>query len=74
MSLNYPNKSKKKKLVCGYRECDSEIKANSGCIEVVFRSIEGTNPQPDVLKPVKFFLCHKHMYELAAVVKLFDQD
>lgn len=66
--------NKKKKLHCGYPECGSEIKDNSGDIEVIFRSIESTNPpEPDVLKNVNLYLCHKHFYEMAAVVRLFDQ-
>lgn len=66
--------SKKKKLLCGYPECGSEIKANSGDFEVIFKSIESTNPpQPDVLKQVNIYLCHKHTYEVAAAIRLFDK-
>jgi hypothetical protein len=66
--------SKKKKLLCGYPECGSEIKANSGGFEVIFRSLESTNPpQSGPLKQVNLYICHKHMYELAAVVRLFEK-
>jgi hypothetical protein len=66
--------SKKKKLLCGYRECGSEIEANSGGFEVIFKSIESTNPpQPAFLKRVNIYLCHKHTYEVAAAVRLFDK-
>ena len=64
----------KKKLFCGYPECGSEMKANAGGFEVIFRSIESPNPpQPDLLKKVNIYLCHKHTYEVAAVVRLFDK-
>ncbi len=66
--------NKKKKLLCGYPHCGSEIKINSGDFEIIFKSIESTNPpQPDVLKQTKLYLCHKHMYELGAVVRLFEE-
>ena len=66
--------SKKKKLLCGYLECGSEITANSGGFEVIFKSIESTNPpQPDFLKQVNIYLCHKHTYEVAAVLRLYDE-
>ena len=66
--------SKKKKSLCGYPECGGEIKANSGGFEIIFRSIESNNfPQPDVLKQVNLYLCHEHMYEFAAVVRLFEK-
>jgi hypothetical protein len=67
--------SKRKESLCGYPECGSEIKANSGNFEVIFRSIESVKPpQVKELKQVNFYLCHKHAYELAAVVRLFDQN
>jgi hypothetical protein len=66
---------RKKKLLCGYPECASEIKADSGHFEVIFKSIESANtPQSDVLKQVTLYLCHKHTYEVAAVVRLFEQE
>ena len=66
--------SKKENFLCGYPECGSEITPNSGGFRVIFESIETTNPpQPDVLKQVNLYLCHKHTYELAAVVRLFEQ-
>jgi hypothetical protein len=66
--------NKKKKFLCGYPHCGSEIKVNSGDFEIIFKSIESTKPpQPDVLKQVKLYLCHKHTYELGAVLRLFEQ-
>ncbi len=66
--------SNNKKLLCGYPKCGSEIKANSGGFAVSFESIESTNPpQPDDLKQARMYLCHKHTYEIAAVVRLFDK-
>jgi hypothetical protein len=67
--------NKKKELRCGYPECGYEIKVNSGGFEVIFQPIESRDtPQHDVLKKVNVYLCHKHFYEIAAAIKLFDQS
>jgi len=63
-----------KKLPCGYPNCGSEITLNSGGYEVLFKSIEKINPpQPGTLKQVNIYLCHKHTYEVAAVLRLYDK-
>jgi len=64
----------KKEILCGYPECGSEIALNSGGVKVLFESIESTNPpQPDFLKQFSIYLCHKHTYEVAVVLRLFEK-